>query len=330
MWHIAEFESEEVPEASLGQFFSTDSYVIRWQYSISYTGNWSYLLKYTPLWWVVFIFCINYCFCVRLILPRNSTSSIRLVYYSILCLIAGRELSGLPSKHTTVGRDRCVYFCWQGKNASLNEQGAAALLTVELDKEKGIQLRTCQGYEPPAFFNLFKGRTVIYRNKSSSKGRYFNYSLAVFSSIQCPISGMRSTKKIWNKLLLLSFLDYWFYGFWYFHPRSCLWQYISIVKLRFWTIFIVLFTDKEWKLFICRGEIESEAVLLEVSCNIKQLRSRAAFVLLNVATGTSFLWHGCKVTKTASKVSWFVSENLKYVRRKCGERRILCNSNGVR
>lgn len=46
MWHVAEFESEEVPDASLGQFFSTDSYVIRWQYSISYTGKRSYTLKY--------------------------------------------------------------------------------------------------------------------------------------------------------------------------------------------------------------------------------------------------------------------------------------------
>lgn len=45
MWHVAEFESEEVPDASLGQFFSTDSYVIRWQYSISYTGKYLHCLE---------------------------------------------------------------------------------------------------------------------------------------------------------------------------------------------------------------------------------------------------------------------------------------------
>jgi len=54
----------------------------------------------------------------------------------------GRELSGLPSKHSAKGRDRSVYFIWQGRNASLNERGAAALLTVELDNDRGPQVRT--------------------------------------------------------------------------------------------------------------------------------------------------------------------------------------------
>lgn len=52
----------------------------------------------------------------------------------------GRELSGLPSKHSAKGRDRSVYFIWQGRNASSNERGAAALLTVELDSDRGPQV----------------------------------------------------------------------------------------------------------------------------------------------------------------------------------------------
>jgi len=53
----------------------------------------------------------------------------------------GRELTGLPSKHLAKGRDRSVYFIWQGRNASLNERGAAALLTVELGNDRGPQVR---------------------------------------------------------------------------------------------------------------------------------------------------------------------------------------------
>lgn len=66
----------------------------------------------------------------------------------------GRELSGLPSKHLAKGRDRSVYFIWQGRNASLNERGAAALLTVELDSDRGPQVRivTCN---QNCYYNYF-------------------------------------------------------------------------------------------------------------------------------------------------------------------------------
>lgn len=60
------------------------------------------------------------------------------MHYTILYL--GRELSGLPSKHSAKGRDRSVYFIWQGQSASLNEQGAAALLTIELDNDQAPQV----------------------------------------------------------------------------------------------------------------------------------------------------------------------------------------------
>lgn len=77
------------------------------------------------------------------------------------------------------------------------------------------------------------------------------------------------------------------------------------------TSFLVLVVDKKWKLFICRGEINTEAALLEVSCNIKQLRSRASFVLVNVDTGVLYVWHGCKVTKAASEACSSIVDNLK-------------------
>lgn len=122
-WVIQEYDFQKVEnESEVGEFFSADSYIIRWEYQITMTG---------------------------------------------------RELNGKPSKHNVTGRDRCAYFCWQGRDASSNEKGAAALLTVELDREKGPQVRVAQGNEPPAFLNLFQGNLAIHQGKrDSDKSRY--------------------------------------------------------------------------------------------------------------------------------------------------------------
>ncbi|CAG2053418.1 unnamed protein product [Timema podura] len=121
MWHILEFEYTQLPQISLGQFHSGDSYVVRWRYVVTVTG---------------------------------------------------RELNGQPSRHSAVGRDRCAYFCWQGSDASLNEQGAAALLTVELDEELGPQVRVVQGAEHPVFLHLFQGSMVIHSGKREGSDPY--------------------------------------------------------------------------------------------------------------------------------------------------------------
>ena len=65
------------------------------------------------------------------------------------------------------GRERCVFFYWQGENAAIYDQGIAALLTVELDKEMCPQVRVKQGTESAAFLSLFNGFLVIHSGQKN-------------------------------------------------------------------------------------------------------------------------------------------------------------------
>ncbi|CAL7943188.1 unnamed protein product [Xylocopa violacea] len=191
VWHIDEFSHTLLDDSSVGQFYSGDSYIVHWMYSVTITG---------------------------------------------------RELSGLPSKHSAKGRDRSVYFIWQGQNASLNEQGAAALLTIELDNHQAPQLRVVQGHEPAAFLNLFNGGMIVHSGKKAN--------------------------------------------------TKC---------------------NERWRLYICRGSLESEVSLIEIPCSTRQLRSRGSLILLDTKDDKIYTWHGSNalphIKKNAINAATKLKEN---------------------
>jgi hypothetical protein len=67
-----------------------------------------------------------------------------------------------------------------------------------------------------------------------------------------------------------------------------------------------------WRLYMSRGELLQEGVLVEVPCSVRQLRSRASLVLLNAATGATFVWHGAKSQLHSRKVELIVWRSAAY------------------
>ncbi|KAM6974936.1 scinderin [Tautogolabrus adspersus] len=73
----------------------------------------------------------------------------------------------------TYGKRQIIYT-WQGASCSLDELTASAFLTVQLDRSLGgnaVQVRVCQGKEPPHLLSLFKSKPlIVYKNGTSRHG----------------------------------------------------------------------------------------------------------------------------------------------------------------
>ncbi|XP_051266659.1 supervillin isoform X2 [Dicentrarchus labrax] len=63
------------------------------------------------------------------------------------------------------GKEKCCYFFWQGRHSTVNEKGTSALMTVELDEERGAQVQVQQGKEPPCFLQCFNGGMIVHAGK---------------------------------------------------------------------------------------------------------------------------------------------------------------------
>jgi len=122
------------------------------------------------------------------------------------------------------------------------------LMTVELDEERGPQVRVVQGKEPPAFLNLFRGRMVVYNGKRWDTD---------VDDIAPPSPSISAPS-----------------------PPNI-----------------------PFRLFLVRGDIESEGHLVEVSLSRRSLRSRGSFVLVSTKKGKVWTWHGIKTSRATRSVA---------------------------
>ncbi|XP_073437802.1 supervillin isoform X1 [Dendrobates tinctorius] len=70
------------------------------------------------------------------------------------------------TEHVRVaGKEKCAYFFWQGRHSPVSEKGTSALMTIELDEERGSQVQVLQGKEPPCFLQCFEGGMIVHAGR---------------------------------------------------------------------------------------------------------------------------------------------------------------------
>uniref|UniRef100_UPI00398F787A supervillin a isoform X16 n=1 Tax=Pristiophorus japonicus TaxID=55135 RepID=UPI00398F787A len=84
--------------------------------------------------------------------------------YLVSTTVGKRQKSELV-RNTAIGKEKCAYYFWQGRHSTVSEKGTSALMTVELDEERGAQVQVLQGKEPPCFVQLFQGGMIVHAGK---------------------------------------------------------------------------------------------------------------------------------------------------------------------
>ncbi|KAG9471464.1 hypothetical protein GDO78_014628 [Eleutherodactylus coqui] len=70
------------------------------------------------------------------------------------------------TEHVRVaGKEKCAYYFWQGRHSTVSEKGTSALMTIELDEERGAQVQVLQGKEPPCFLQCFEGGMIVHAGR---------------------------------------------------------------------------------------------------------------------------------------------------------------------
>lgn len=138
VWHILEFDYSRLPRQSIGQFHEGDTYVVKWKYMVSTAGQYRALLdgrliglclrEFINIHLNVSLYC-SLCCCGRT--------------FTFVCYLSpsvGKRQHPEQLKTAGAGKEKCCYFFWQGRNSTVSEKGTSALMTVELDEERGAQV----------------------------------------------------------------------------------------------------------------------------------------------------------------------------------------------
>lgn len=64
-----------------------------------------------------------------------------------MCVPVGRRQNP-EARSSGPGKEKCCYFFWQGRHSSVSEKGTSALMTVELDEERGAQVEETRPNNP--------------------------------------------------------------------------------------------------------------------------------------------------------------------------------------
>ncbi|CAF98827.1 unnamed protein product, partial [Tetraodon nigroviridis] len=183
----------------------------------------------------------------------------------------GRRQNPEQIKTSAAGKEKCCYFFWQGRNSTISEKGTSALMTVELDEERGAQVQVQQGKEPPCFLQCFKGGMVVHSGKREEEEEENCQSVSTLSSARTSLSS---------------------------HLGADL-------------ALILPTPPGDWRLYCVRGEVDVEGHLVEVACICSSLRSRVSMVLLCVSQALIYLWHGCKSQAHTQEVARTAANRIK-------------------
>ncbi|KAL4593529.1 supervillin-like [Arapaima gigas] len=84
---------------------------------------------------------------------------------SVAVSVVGKRQNPELVRVAGAGKEKCCYFFWQGRNSTVSEKGTSALMTVELDEERGAQVQVQQGKEPPCFLQCFNGGMIVHSGR---------------------------------------------------------------------------------------------------------------------------------------------------------------------